>query len=157
MPVEVHTINDGVGLHFIYSGELRHRENRRVNGILTNNPQFENSRFSIIDNLAVTKHLITSAEIRTSADFCLQRSQVVPKYIVAVIAGSNLSYGLGRMWQMLSESMPWSVRVFHDDEADQVHTWISQEYQRLFDQSLDNFDITGVLVPKLECLPDGHE
>ena len=149
MAVEVHSISNGKGLRFLYSDVLRHEEYIQANGILIQNPAYAQARFCIVDALQVTEQIISKQEIHTSAERSKQRSESTPKFIVAVLAGSNLSYGLARMWEVLADVSPWSIRIFNQQEADSAYDWLQKKYQSLFDESLDNFDLTEVLVPKI--------
>jgi hypothetical protein len=153
MPIEVHSISNGLGLHFIYSGELCHEESRQVNRILRDEPLFDRARFCLIDNLLVEKHHISTEEIHISAEFCRRRSETIPNFIVAVLAGSNLSYGLGRMWESLSNDTPWAIRVFRPHEDDIARDWVSEQYQDIFSEPLTHFECSEIVVPELKYVP----
>jgi hypothetical protein len=54
-------------------------------------------------------------------------SEKQPK--VAIIAPSDLSFGLARMYEMFSFEVPWEFVVFRDDEAAQA--WLDNPRHRL--------------------------
>jgi len=149
MAVEVHSISNSKGLRFVYSDVLRHEEYLQANGILIQNPAYAKARFCIVDALQVTKQIISKQEIYACAEHSKHRSDSTPKFIVAVLAGSNLSYGLARMWEVLADASNWSIKIFNQQDADSAYDWLQKEYQSLFGEPLDNFDLTEVLVPKI--------
>ncbi len=147
MSVEVQLFNDGTGLLFTYRGVVRPEDDQRANEIIDQSYDRRTARFSLIDNRAVTKNTTTSEEIRMIADFCIEASKNTPKHIVAVVAPKDISFGLGRMWQTLSEETSWSIGIYRDMAS--AEDFIQKEHMKLFGEDLGEIRVTGTLVPEI--------
>lgn len=147
MSVERHLLNDGIGLLYIYKGAVRSEDDRRADELMDERYDRSTARFSIMDNTRVTENLMTSEEIRMAAEWCIGLSERLPRFIVAVVAPDDLGFGLGRMWQTLSDKTSWSIKIFRDMSA--AEEWVHQEYRDVFDEPLGEIRQTGVLVPEI--------
>ena len=75
-------------------------------------PNYEESRFGIVDFTAMEKMSITSEAIRQIAQDDLVHSSRIPDLRVAFIAATPIAVGFARMWQNLSMEGVWVSEIF---------------------------------------------
>ena len=128
MPVDYTYTGDG-GVRIRGSGVVTGSEIVVVNGEL-----YESSgnaaaiRYQVCDLTEVEEIVLTSAEIRELArqDSCA--GQLNPDMIIAVVASTDVVYGLARMWDSTVDEKAVTTRVFR--ETDAAHQWIEIELLR---------------------------
>lgn len=89
---------------------------------------FDDPRYHISYNLLVDlRRAISSVrgkealrDVAWLASLQLANSEVVPK--VAVVAPQDISFGLARMYEAFSDSVPWEFKVFRS--ADAALSWL---------------------------------
>jgi hypothetical protein len=61
---------------------------------------------------------LVSSICRTAA------AAVNPDAIVAVVAETDLTYGLSRMWEIMCDEIDWEIRIFRSTE--EARNWIME-------------------------------
>jgi hypothetical protein len=84
-------------------------------------PQVE---YFISDFTGVTDLSASPAEIRELSSAEIRSAPFIPNLIMAVVAPSDLTYGMARMWQVFAQKTGWSLGVFRTrPEAD---AWVQE-------------------------------
>jgi hypothetical protein len=113
MPYTIELIRDGTGMLCIGSGVATAQEvmdARRA--FATWGPAMRSMTHAIIDLSAVTTIEATEGDIRGLVDYDRQLCEMVPDLKVAVIAPSDLAFGLARMYQAHAAALSWEILVF---------------------------------------------
>jgi hypothetical protein len=79
--------------------------------LLTTEDRVRDIAFGLVDLVDVTRAEITTDELRQIADADKRLAQLAPRVVLAVIAPSDLVYGLARMWEMLVEETGWTTVI----------------------------------------------
>jgi hypothetical protein len=89
--------------------------------------KFKKYRFSLCDYRGLTKIEVSTPSIQLIANLCRSAAAVNPDAVVALVAESDLSYGLSRMWEMLCEDIAWETCVFKRYE--EAEAWIRERVE----------------------------
>ena len=132
MSIEVRDVDGGLGN--IISGGTVVTDNTYVTALIQHLTQdqekFKKYKYSISDYTATSEAHLTHASITLISEYCSKAARVNPHAIVAIVSNHDLTYGLARMWEMLSFETPWEKMVFRnrpDSEA-----WIRQRVKEKF-------------------------
>ena len=85
--------------------------------------------FQLCDFSNVEKVEITAKEVAILAEQDKQGSLMNPNMLIAVVAGSDLMFGLGRMWQTLVDDSSFKAGVFRSLE--EANSWIKQNVNKI--------------------------
>src|SRR4051812_47297033 len=106
-------IDQGRGLVFRGDGALTTGQIIDTKRMLLGDPErLRRVVHAVISLEAVTDFPSNVDEIRQLADVDREFARLIPRAVVAVIAPTDLPYGMARMWQMLSEEIGWTTSVF---------------------------------------------
>jgi len=78
----------------------------------------------LMDLRAVAKVEVTPEGLRESALLIPSASEAEERYRIAIVAGSDLVYGMARMYEMLREGAVGEVRIFRDMEEAKAWLWL---------------------------------
>jgi len=126
MPIEIKDVDGGRGNVITASGFLRDEEYIETlkRHLSQDKEKFKKYRYSLADYRAVTEVEISTPAIQLVASLCKAAAFVNPDVVVAVVAESDLKFGLSRMWEMLCEGIPWETSVFKSYED--AEKWIAE-------------------------------
>ena len=134
MPVRVRSTDDGIGMVGEGVGVVSGRDlldaTARLFGAFGRNPAI---RYAIMDLSALSEQKIDTPSLEELA----RPLEKMPSLVVAVVAPSQVLYGLGRMWQILAEQPNLVTRIVRT-RAEAV-TWIAEELGR----AVSPFDANG--------------
>lgn len=77
----------------------------------------------LVDAIGITDMALTAQGLWKLATFVGTRRDILDGGKVAMVAGSDASYGMFRMWEMQREAMPYEVKVFRD--RDEALAWLT--------------------------------
>ncbi len=123
MSVDIELRGDGVGLVLSCHGPVTgHEFIRRTEELLQSPDSIRQLRYSIIDLTTVSAFDASTDQVQRVVD--LEFAALAPKLLVAVIAPTDLAFGMSRMWSSLAETTGWSIRVFR--QAAEANRWLQQ-------------------------------
>ena len=115
--------NNGVLIHAagLLTGEelINHK-----NALYTESNNRKQIGFQLCDFSNVEKVEITAEEVNHLAELDKQACFENPDMLIAIVAGSDLMYGLGRMWQTLVDDSSFEAGVFRS--LDEANIWIDR-------------------------------
>ena len=76
----------------------------------------------VVDGRAITSYSITSNGQRQLAKFMAQHAERLRGGRVAMVAASEVTFGMFRMWQLQREGLDYQVEVFR--ELDEALAWV---------------------------------
>jgi len=103
-------------------GPTGYEDVRRFWDTLFADPQFRPGMPSVIDCRPV-QSLFSIGDLRRMADESKKRPELQVPGRAAVLASSNLVYGLLRMYEVFTEGDPVQIRVFR--KADEAMLWLT--------------------------------
>jgi len=132
MPVDYRYLNEGRGVVYTASGRLTGAElvaaHARVNTpALTERPVF----YAFLDLDHITAADISVNELRDIADQAIRASRYSPvKRVIAIYAKDDLTFALGRMWQVFVEQTGYECAIFR--ERYEAVSWVRQRAAERF-------------------------
>lgn len=98
--------------------------------IISAKASFKNNFDYYLYDFTNVEHIEISAdEVADIAVQDIKLAQQTSNMQIVIVAGSDLIFGLGRMWQILVEDSPLKAGVFRS--LDQANNWISENIQSL--------------------------
>ena len=94
---------------------------------------FSRYRYSLSDFSEVSEIQISNVEIEEVAMLCQESAKVNPNPLVAIVAKSDVLFGLSRMYEALLSATDWEIMVFRT--IPEARTWIHLRAEEKF--SLD--------------------
>ncbi len=72
--------------------------------------------YALTDLSAVTDFAASAADITHNAVLNRNIARLLPAVRIAIVASSDVVYGMARMWQALMDQSGWTSRVFRSSE-----------------------------------------
>lgn len=124
MPYQIEYRNDG-GVISDYSGELTEDEFLRcTQEKFADLDMLKTYRYSISDFSAVTRFSVGLEAIKENAMLSNHAIRVNQHGVMAVVVKSNLLYGLGNVWRVISGESNNRVRLFKSRA--EAESWVTQ-------------------------------
>lgn len=124
MSIVVRDVNNGLGVKIYGSGTITGEEFIEVmeKHLTQDKERFRQYRYSLSDYTNVNKFELSVSDIQYVAGLCKTAAMANPDAIVAIVADKNISYGLSRMWQILTDDTDWEINIFRN--RDEAEVWI---------------------------------
>jgi hypothetical protein len=129
MPIEVRSVQNGMGRIWTCHGVLTGKELIANNDYIFESKRYDGVRWVLIDYTDTTLE-VSAQEVRTIKYQDDRLATVLPELVTAVIVPTDYAYGMSRMWEMLTERPGWSVRSFRSRPEGEA--WLRQEGKRKF-------------------------
>jgi hypothetical protein len=117
---------DGIGAVYTSSGVLTGRDlleaNERLRAELEANPAF---RYLLVDHSAIPEENVETKSLKALAERTLDDLRKIPEGLVAIVAPSDVLFGLSRMWAMMAEHPNLAIEVTRKRETAIV--WLEQQ------------------------------
>jgi hypothetical protein len=132
MPVLVSELAGGLGIVLSCYGEVSGRELMQAHAQAGADPEkVRNFAFGILDQTRVSAARFTPQDVQTAAaQDRLFAASTRPGFVVALIATTDYQFGLCRMWQLLTDDLPWRTCVFRDPRL--ARNWLREEVRTAF-------------------------
>jgi hypothetical protein len=127
MPVSVASVPDGGGLLFICSGSITAKDLLDAKARLLKTPiRLQECEFAIVDLGLASSLQLSPNEVREIADRDRELAVFTrPGLPVAVLAPTEVAFGLARMWEVFVENTGWETIVFKDRAEGEA--WVRQK------------------------------
>jgi diguanylate cyclase (GGDEF)-like protein len=126
MNIRVSLTADGIGVVYTSSGALTGRDlveaDERLRAKLEANPAL---RYLLIDHSAVLEEKVDTKSLKTLAATTRVRLTTIPEGLLAIVAPSDVLFGLSRMWAMMAEHPNLAVEVTRERET--AVAWLEQQ------------------------------
>ena len=123
MPVEVQTLDRGLGLCFLASGIVKVEEVLRSQEVPLE--LLTPARYVLVDFTLVELLDITGHDIRRIVNNDKRNVELRPDLVQAMLAPADLPFGLGRIYAALSEREGWATEIFRDRAA--AEGWLRKQ------------------------------
>jgi hypothetical protein len=114
-------VSEGRGVHLAGTGPLTGREILEAKTRLLRAPdRLKGLHYGLVDVTDVTELSITRDDVLEFVQVDMQIALIVPRPLaVAIVAPSDLAFGIARMWEAFAEVTRWNTHVFRSrGEAD---------------------------------------
>ena len=128
MPVKIIYTEDGLGVRYAAKGITTGEEVIQANKETINDERFPSLKYKIADRSECDEYLVDGASVKIIAEQEREASQINPDLKVALIAGSEVQFGMSRMYQSLMAGMGFECDIFEDHEA--AIEWINKKIQK---------------------------
>jgi hypothetical protein len=78
---------------------------------------------------SISRLNISASDVRQIADLELRMADVQPHASVAIVAPTDVAFGMRRMWQVLTEKTGWETMVFRTRQ--EAEDWVGRKVERL--------------------------
>jgi hypothetical protein len=133
MPIEFHSVQNGMGRIWLCRGILTGRELIANNERILDSKSYEGVRWLLIDETETTMDISTE-EIRAIRRQDDRLAAVLPELVTAVVVPYDVGFGMTRMWEILTERPGWSTRAFRT--RPEAEAWLREEVRRKFGMEL---------------------
>jgi len=134
VPFDYHSVQGGIGRIWIGRGDILGQELIVRNDYIFESKIYEGVRWLLIDQTANISIKISSEEVRIIKGQDDRLASVLPELVTAVVVPTNVSFGLTRMWELLTERPGWSVCAFRT--RPEAEAWLRDEVRRRFNLEL---------------------
>jgi hypothetical protein len=113
MAIEIKYFDSGKGVLWMGAGTLTGEDL-----LLANKEMFsrdivaEPYHYGLFDSAAVTEVEISADTMRQNAMQDVSEARQMPKFVFAIYAKSDVTFGLARMWEALVGESGWTTRTF---------------------------------------------
>jgi hypothetical protein len=127
-------MQDGAGLLFICTGNVTAKDLLDAKDRLMETPtRLRECQFAIVDLGLASSLQLSPDEVRQIAERDREIAVITrPGLPVAVLAPTDVAYGLARMWEVFVENTGWETIVFKAREEGE--DWVRQKAKALYGQ-----------------------
>ena len=125
MPVQINTLDAGIGIEFISSGVVTGKDIIGANNLIYTHENLCLLRYKIIDRTTCTDYNVTPEEIRTIANQDKAAAKINPNIIVALVSTTPYQYGMTRMWGAYIDGTGLQAGIFNDRKS--ADTWLKSK------------------------------
>ena len=124
MPIDIKDLDNEQGVIILGYGILTGKEyiNALKSHLSQSDAKFKKYRYSLSDYTKVTQLDVSSSDVGLVAKLCEKASVTNPNIVVAVVADNDITFGMSRMWEILSDKTNWGIMVFRKRED--AEKWI---------------------------------
>ena len=110
MPIEIKYCCDGAGYLVIGTGVVSGNDILRANEIIFESAEvIKKTRFYLDDWTEATSTSVTVAELYRAVSQDKTAAKINPDIVIATACGSDLLFGMSRMWEALADEVPWKT------------------------------------------------
>jgi len=142
MPIDIIDIHNGLGNFIIAYGILTEKE--YLDPLKAHLTQDEDNlkryRFSLSDFTGVVGiDEISNQAINTIASLCSRVAEINPEVVAPLVAESDYTYGLARMWQGMMGDNDWEVMIFR--RKIEAISWLTERVKNKYDIDINSQDL----------------
>jgi len=126
MSIRVSKTANGVGMMYTSSGVLTSRDLLEANARLHAELEVNHAiRYLLVDHSAISWEEVDAKSLKDLAGRTEDNLRTIPEGLVAIVAPSDVLFGLSRMWSMLAEHEKLAIEVTRTKEA--AIEWLEQQ------------------------------
>lgn len=128
MPLIYEHTEDG-GILVKGKGVISGNEIKEINNDIYRSPEnILEIKYQLLDLTDISEILVSNADIKGFSDQDDAAAKINPNMIIAIVANSDLIYGLSRMWEAHSYSSPFQSMVFRNIKD--AEKWIAENKRK---------------------------
>ena len=128
MPIEVIYSNHGAGAILLGKETVTGSDLLQADDILYESEEkIKKMRFILSDYTRVTATTLDRVELTLSIQKDKAAAIINPHIVIAVVTGTEITYGVSRMWQILGELHDYPWKEFTTRSLSEARTWIKEQ------------------------------
>ena len=131
MAIEIKYFDGGKGVLWMASGTLTDEDLLSANKeMFSRDLVAEPYHYGLFDSTAVTEVKISADTMRENAMQDVSEAREMPKFVYAIYAKSDVTFGLGRMWEALVGESGWTTHTFgkRSDAVDWLRVQVATKF-----------------------------
>ena len=125
MTIKINYLDGRKGIEIVASGTVTGSEIVAEHEEIYNAENIIRQRYQIIDRTNCTKYVVSDAEVQKIAEIDKQASKTNPNIIIAIVAPTDLQFGISRAWQAYVAESKFSTKIFRERES--AEKWVKEE------------------------------
>lgn len=125
MTITINYIDEGIGIEIIASGTVTGDEIIDAHEEIYSPDNLKKQEYQIIDRTDCKEYLVSNEEIRAIAEIDKNAAQTNPNIVIALIAPTDLQYGISRVWEAYVEEALFKTQVFRDRTS--AENWLKDQ------------------------------
>ena len=114
MTIDIKYLDDGEGIEIIASGTVTGREIIEKHKEIYSPENLKRQKYQVIDRTECREYNVSDEEVQEIADIDIAAAKTNPNIIIAVIAPTDMQYGVSRVWQVYVAESKFLTEVFRD-------------------------------------------
>ena len=114
--------DDRTGLEAIASNQVTISDFMGACSEAFNNTNVVNQKYQILDFSQCTDFELSSDDINNLSQLAINASKINPNIIMAIIAPTDLVFGMSRVYEVYAEESGFKIKVFR--EKSQAESWV---------------------------------
>ncbi len=128
MPIKIKYTDDGLGVKIIAYDIATGVEIIEANNRINTGNNFASLKYKIADRTDCNEYQVSSADVKIIAEQERDAVKLNPELFVAMIAPSDLHFGMSRMYQSLMADLGFECEIFKDRKS--ADTWIENKLEK---------------------------
>jgi len=128
MPIEIEYTDDTLGVIFSAVGKVTGKEIIDKQKDVYRSKEFPRLRYWIVDRSRCTEYDVSTEEVSEIAAIDNEAAHINPHLIMALVAESDLQFGISRMYESQITEKGFTTEVFREREA--AERWIFSKIDR---------------------------
>ena len=128
MTIQIKYTHDWVGVEFICSGVVTGADIIGANKEIYSNENFLRQRYQIVDRTNCTEYRVSNEEMRIIAEQDIAAAKINPNIIIALIATTDLQFGMSRVYHALVGDRGFLTEIFRDRKS--AKEWIENQLKK---------------------------
>lgn len=122
MTITINYRDLGKGIEIVASGTVTGSEIIAEHEEIYNTVNLLRQRYQIIDRTNCTEYIVSDAEVKKIAEIDNKASKTNPNIVIAIVAPTDLQFGISRAWQAYVEESGFLTKIFRDRES--AEKWV---------------------------------
>ena len=128
MTIKINYLENGAGLEIIASGTVTGSEIIEEHKEIYNAENLKNQKYQIIDRTECKEYLVSNEEVKKIAEIDKKAAETNPNIIIAIVAPTDLQFGISRVWQVYVENSNFLTKVFR--ERENAENWLKEKLNK---------------------------
>jgi hypothetical protein len=125
MAIEINYLDDGVGIEIVASGIVSGDEVLAAHKEIYSPENLSRQRYQIVDRTRCDYYCVRPDEIKKIAELDITAAKSNPNIRIAIVAPTDLQFGMSRMWQIYVQESPIVTKIFHNRQS--ADAWIQEQ------------------------------
>ena len=125
MTIKINCIDDGKGIEIIASGCVTGDEIIEAHQEIYSTDNLKRQRYQIIDRTECSEYKVSTEDIERIAVIDKAASKSNPNIVIAIIAPSDLQFGMSRVWEVYVEESKFKTKVFRNRITAEI--WLKEQ------------------------------
>ena len=125
MTINIKYIDNGIGIEIIASGFVTGEEIIKAHQEIYHTQNLERQKYQLIDRTECTEYNVSTEEVKQIAAIDNAAAKSNPDIVIAIIAPTDIQFGMSRVWQVHVEESKLLTQIFRDRIS--AENWISEQ------------------------------